>query len=193
MNKKELRKKIIKRRDQLTGEEIKEKSRLIKEKLFSLPEYREAGKIMFFITFGTEIDTRAMVEETISSGKVALAPRPVPEKREMIPSQIIDWERDLVPGAYNIPEPGDHALRPCGVETIDLLIVPGVAFDEKGNRLGYGGGYYDRFFPLLRPRVPLVAPTFELQVVDEVPVDEWDRRVDIIITETRIIECRNRQ
>ena len=73
-------------------------------------------------------------------------------------------------------------------EHIDLLIVPGVAFDLQGNRLGYGGGYYDRFFERLRPGVPLVALAFELQIVRQVPVEPWDRRMDWLVTEKRVIQ-----
>ncbi len=190
MNKKELRKKVIQERDQLTPEEIRNKSLSIAKNLYSLPAYQDAASVMFFITFGSEVDTRPMVEETINNNKIVLAPKPVPEKREMIPAQIVDWEKDLVPGAYDIPEPKEEALRPFKPEKIDLLITPGVAFDIKGNRLGYGGGYYDRFFSLLRVKVPLVALVFDLQIVPEVPVDEWDRRVDVVITEKRIINTR---
>jgi len=185
--KKELRKKVINERDQLTEKDIAGKSRLIGENLFRLQAYRNAEIIMYFISFGTEVDTRPMVEETIRQGKIALAPKPRPEERKMIPSRILDWDNDFIPGAYNIPEPKEEALRPYNPDQIDLLIVPGVAFDLKGNRLGYGGGYYDRFFALLKPGTPLVALVFELQVVPEVPVEEWDRRVDVIVTEKRII------
>ncbi len=185
--KKELRKKVISERDQLTEQDIAEKSRLIGEKLFSLPAYRNAETIMYFISFGSEVDTRFMVEETIRQSKAALAPKPRPQERKMIPSRILDWDNDLVPGAYNIPEPREEALRPYQPDEIDLLIVPGVAFDLKGNRLGYGGGYYDRFFELLKPGTPLVALVYDLQVVPEVPVEKWDRRVDLIITEKRVI------
>jgi len=185
--KKELRKKVINERDQLTEKDIAGKSRLIGENLFRLQAYRNAEIIMYFISFGTEVDTRPMVEETIRQGKIALAPKPRPEERKMIPSRILDWDNDFIPGAYNILEPKEEALRPYNPDQIDLLIVPGVAFDLKGNRLGYGGGYYDRFFALLKPGTPLVALVFELQVVPEVPVEEWDRRVDVIVTEKRII------
>jgi 5-formyltetrahydrofolate cyclo-ligase len=188
MDKKELRKEIIAERDRLTDEEIVSKSASIAEKLYSLQAFEAAKAVMYFIAFGSEVDTRPLVEETIGRGKIALAPKAIPQSRELIPSQIIDWESDLVPGYYNIPEPRAGALRPFAPEQIDLLIVPGVAFDLNGNRLGYGGGYYDRFFSLLKPETPLIAIVFDLQIVPEVPVDEWDRRVDCIITEKRIIE-----
>lgn len=190
MNKKELRKKIIAQRDQLSPLEVIEKSSLIAGRLYGLPAYLKADTVMFFIAFGSEVNTRAMVEETIKRGKLALAPKALPKTRELIPSQIIDWEQDLAPGSYNIPEPRADKLRPFAPEKIDLLIVPGVAFDQKGNRLGYGGGYYDRFFPLLNPGTPLVALVFDLQILPDVPVDEWDHRVDCIITDKRVINCK---
>jgi 5-formyltetrahydrofolate cyclo-ligase len=190
LDKKELRKQIITARDHLTDEEITAKSATIAEKLYSLPAFDRAETIMYFVSFGSEVDTRPMVEETIRRGKIALAPKAVPQSRELIPSKILDWESDLVPGYYNIPEPRAGALRPYAPEQIDLLIVPGVAFDLKGNRLGYGGGYYDRFFSLLKTDTSLVALVFDLQIVPEVPVDEWDRPVDCVITEKRLIEIK---
>ena len=190
MNKSDFRRKIIEERDKLSPEEIQEKSSRISENLYSIAVYREAEVVMFFITFGSEVDTRAMIEETIRKGKTALAPKALPKTRELIPSQILDWDRDLVPGAYNIPEPREDKLRPFVPEKIDLLLVPGVAFDQKGNRLGYGGGYYDRFFSLLKPETPLVALVFDLQIQPEIPVDEWDRRVDCVVTDKRIINIK---
>ncbi len=186
-----LRKKVIQLRDQLTKEEIMEKSSLIAEHLYKMASYRNAKAVMFFISFGSEVDTRPMVEETISRGKQALAPKAIKDTRDLIPSQILNWEKDLSPGAYNIPEPEEETLRPREPEIIDLLIVPGVAFDHEKRRLGYGGGYYDRFISLLNPKTPLVALSFELQIISEVPADKWDRRVDYIITEKRIINQTN--
>ncbi len=191
MDKRELRKNIVKLRDQLSLAEIRDKSFRIANNLYSLPEFRAAHQVMFFVSFGSEVDTRDMVEVSIKADKVALVPKAKPAKRELIPSEIRSWENDLEPGTYDILEPKEKFLRPRDPEGINLLIVPGVAFDKKGNRLGYGGGYYDRFFPQLMPGTPLVALAFELQIVPEVPVDEWDRPVDKIITEERIIDCSN--
>ncbi len=189
LEKKELRKEIIAIRDRLSLEEIEDKSVLIANNLYNLPEYKAAKVIMFFISFGSEVNTKLMVEETIRRGKQALAPKPLPKSREMIASQILDWDTDLAPGYYNIPEPRSDRLRPVDPEKIDLLIVPGVAFDIKGNRLGYGGGYYDRFFNLLKNNTPLIALVFDLQIEEQIPVEEWDRPVDLVITEKRIIRA----
>ena len=189
MDKKMLRRAIYTARDALSPEEIRLKSEAIARRLYGLDSYRESGTVMFFLSFRSEVETRPAVEESLARGKKVLVPKAVPRTRELVLSYLLDWERDLAPGVYDIPEPRPEALRPAGPSAVDLLIVPGVAFDRKGNRLGYGGGYYDRFFTRLRPGVPLVALCFELQVVESVPVEPWDRHVDWIITEERIIQA----
>ena len=188
--KKQLRQAVLQQRDLLTAAEIKAHSESIKEKLFSLPEYQAAQTIMFFLNFGKEVMTLKMLPQALKQGKRVVVPKTVPKEKRMILSEIYDIEKDLAPGLWQIPEPKEDSLRPVAPQEIDFVVVPGVAFDLSGNRLGYGGGYYDRFFPQLRPGVPLVALTFELQLVEQVPVDSWDRQVDLIITEKRIIDCR---
>ncbi len=187
MTKHALRKHIYALRDSLTPEEISAKSRALAGQLEKLPFYREAGMIMFFLNFRSEVETGEMVERNLARGGRVIIPKMVPEKRELIPSELLDCENDLVSGFFGVPEPHPEALRPVDPRQIDLLIVPGVAFDLQGNRLGYGGGYYDRFFERLRPGVPLVALTFELQLVEEVPVESWDRPMDWLVTERRAI------
>lgn len=187
MDKKALRRAIYAVRDALSPEEIRLKSEAIARRLYDLEQYRESGTIMFFLSFRSEVDTRPAVEESLARGKKVLVPKAMLAARELVPSYLLDWGTDLAPGAYGIPEPRPEALRPAGPAAVDLLIVPGVAFDLKGNRLGYGGGYYDRFFARLRPGVPLAALCFELQLVQSIPVEPWDRRVDFIITEDRAI------
>ena len=188
--KKQLRQAVLQQRDLLTAAEIEAHSESIKEKLFSLPEYQAAQTIMFFLNFGKEVMTLKMLPQALKQGKRVVVPKTVPKEKRVILSEIYDIEKDLAPGLWQIPEPKEDSLRPVAPQEIDFVVVPGVAFDLSGNRLGYGGGYYDRFFPQLRPGVPLVALTFELQLVEQVPVDSWDRQVDLIITEKRIIDCR---
>ncbi|HZK25475.1 MAG TPA: 5-formyltetrahydrofolate cyclo-ligase [Oscillospiraceae bacterium] len=188
--KKELRKKILAERDLLTWDQVKANSLKIAENLFALPQYQAAQTIMYFLNFGKEVLTMKMVPQTLAHGKRAVATKTVTKERRMILSEIHDLEADLEPGLWGIPEPKPEALRPLEPKEIDFVVVPGVAFDLQGNRLGYGGGYYDRFFPQLRDGVPLVAVTFEVQITNGIPVDPWDRRVDFIITEKRVIDCR---
>lgn len=187
MSKPEIRRQVCRARDSLTPAEISLQSALIAQKLRLLPAYRQARRIMFFLSFRSEVNTRSMVEESMARGQQVLVPRSVSATRELIPSRLLDWERDLAPGAFGIPEPRPEAFRPVQPDEVDLLVVPGVAFDLQGNRLGYGGGYYDRFIRLLRPKVSLVALAFELQLLPEVPVQGWDRPVNWIVTEARVI------
>lgn len=182
-----MRKEVLARRDLLSWDSIREKSAKIATSLFSLPEYREAQTVMYFLNFGKEVQTLLFLPRSLEHGKRVVAPKTVHSERKMILSEILDIEADLAPGMWNIPEPREDRLRPVEVSEIDFVLVPGVAFDERGNRLGYGGGYYDRFFAGLRPGVPLVAVTFETQVVPSVPVAPWDRRVDVLVTEERVL------
>jgi 5-formyltetrahydrofolate cyclo-ligase len=188
--KKVIRKEVLAQRDLLTWDQVREYSQRIALSLYALPEFLKALTVMYFLNFGKEVQTLDMVPETLARGKRVVAPKTVHKERRMILSEILDVEQDLAPGLWNIPEPRPDKIRPVDVSEIDFVLVPGVAFDETGNRLGYGGGYYDRFFEELKPGVPLVAVTFERQILPRVPVAAWDRRVDIIITEERVIDCR---
>jgi 5-formyltetrahydrofolate cyclo-ligase len=191
--KKALRKEVLAKRDQLSWDEIKFKSEKIAGFLFDLPEYIKADTVMYFLSFGKEVQTLDMVPVTLGHGKRVVAPKTVHKERRLIISRILDVETDLAPGLWGIPEPKPEKIRPVDPPDLDFVVVPGVAFDEQGNRLGYGGGYYDRFFTQLRDNVPLVAVTFEMQILDSVPVAPWDRTVDLIITEKRVIDCRKNQ
>ncbi len=190
--KKELRHEVLYKRDQLTADDITAKSKAITAKFLELEEFQKAGVIMFFIAYRNEVDTRPLIEKSLSLGKTVVVPRTLKDTKELIPSRLIDWEKDLAPGAYGIKEPLPERTRPVEPKEIDLLLIPGVAFDLSGNRLGYGGGYYDRFVGNLRPGTPSFAVAFELQVVDEVPVKEWDHRIDALITEKRVVYFNSR-
>jgi len=187
MTKRELRRKVIHARDQFTPEIINDKSRHIASRLFGLKEYLQSQVIMFYLSFGSEVETKFMIEDAFARGKQVLVPKTVPDKRELIPSVLLSIEDDLVKGSYGIPEPKASAIRPQKAASIDLLIIPGVAFSNKGERLGYGGGYYDRFTMLLKKDVNIIAPAFEMQLYRKIPVDSWDCPVDIIVTEKRVL------
>lgn len=185
-----MRSEVLALRESLSWQEISARSKKIAERLFSLPEYRQAAAVMYFLNFGKEVDTLTMVPVSLAHGKRVVAPKTVHCERRLLLSEIRDPALDLAPGRWGIPEPKSERLQLVDAAEIDLVIVPGVAFDERGHRLGYGGGYYDRFFAGLRLGVPLVALAFELQVVPHVPVDSWDRRIDLVLTEERNIDCR---
>jgi len=187
--KKRLRKLIQEKRDSVHPEESMERSLPVMERLWSLPEFREAKTVFFFISFRSEVDTVPMIRQALAEGKRVCLPFTDPQTKEMVASQVLDLDRELRPGNYGILEPREEFLRPVPPEEIDVVVMPGVAFDCCGRRLGYGGGYYDRFLDRCGPRALRVAPCFELQLVGEVPCAEHDHRVHVLVTERRVIRC----
>jgi 5-formyltetrahydrofolate cyclo-ligase len=194
-----IRKSALARRNAMPADARVLKDRLIKERLFGLDEFRAAKSVMFFASFRTEPDTMSMMDAAIALGKTVAAPKVEPIERRLVIYEIGSTS-DLVAGYMGIPEPRDdfleltHGAAPPGsydadiVNRLDLIIMPGAAFDPKGGRVGYGGGYYDRFLAaLLKKRPPLAAIAYEQQMFSAVPVLDYDVRVDIIVTDQRVI------
>ncbi len=180
--KKRVRNLVLARRGALTERERQEKSLHIEKQVLTLPEYEKAQTVMLFLNFRDEVETTALAEETLTRGKQLVLPRCAPQGI-LIPALIRDLDQDIKPGTWGIREPRLQGLREADPWAIDLVIVPGAAFDGQGNRLGYGGGYYDRFFGRLRPEVLRVAIAFATQVLPEVPVDPHDQKMSILVTE----------
>jgi 5-formyltetrahydrofolate cyclo-ligase len=150
--------------------------------------WKDAPSVLLTLPFRSEWDSRPLLEAALAAGKRVALPRVNARTRTLELHAIRDLHADVAPGHQRIPEP----LPSCpGVapDEICWVLVPGVAFDARGARLGYGGGYYDRLLPLLRPAVPRVAGAFELQVVAAVPFAVHDARIDRVVTEARTIHC----
>lgn len=189
--KKALRRECLLRVKELSEAEIQSKSRRILDKILYLPVLTKVRVIGTYYSIGNEVNTTELLELLLDRGyKLALPvipPLPEPALRTMY-FRTVRSLQNLPPGRLGIPEPRDG--RPVAPEEIDLLIVPGVAFDRRGRRLGRGAGYYDRFLPLLRPETIKVGPAFSEQIVPEVPVEKHDVPLDLIVTENEIIDCR---
>ena len=151
----------------------------------SLDAWREARCVLGYLSFGSEIDTAALVGEVLAAGKTLCLPRVVRGERELAVQRVADLERDVQPGVFGIREPRE-ACAPVALDAIDFVLVPGVAFTPRCDRLGYGGGYYDRLIARLAPRPPLVAAAFDLQLREDIPLDTGDRRVDLVVTESAV-------
>jgi len=182
--KKAIRKQVLAARDRLTPEQRAEKSRQIEGRLFSLPEFRSARVVMFFAAFRSEVDTGQMIRRALSEGKRIVLPRVAGADLSLF--EISDPDADVAPGAWGIPEPCED--RPVRLDAIDLIIVPGAAFDCQGNRLGYGAGFYDKLLSSFAG--PTVALAFEVQIVPRVPADLHDIPITRIATEGRVIQAR---
>ncbi|MFC1474474.1 5-formyltetrahydrofolate cyclo-ligase [bacterium] len=183
------RKQVLTIRDTLTIYERISMSEKATELLLGFEPFVIAETTMFFISFRSEILTELMIRRSLGAGKRVVVPVTNIEERTLTASLLLDYNSELAPGAFGIPEPMEGCVRPVPPEEIDFIALPGAAFDRRGNRVGYGGGFYDRFTEKRRPDVPLVALAFSCQVIDSVPTEPHDRPVDYIITEKEIIEC----
>ncbi len=179
-----LREQSTEARNALSREERQAGSREIENRLFGLPEFIRSSTVMFFASFRSEVDTIPMIRKTLAMGRRVVLPKV--RGRDLALLEIEDLEKDVSPGVWGIPEPvGDN---PVALETVDIVIVPGLAFDELGNRLGHGAGFYDRL--LARYQGPAVGLAFEVQILPRIPVDSHDCPVRKIITEKRIITVK---
>ncbi len=191
MSKLELRKKIIALRNALPLQKLKDNSATIVTKLLALPEYRRAATVMAYVDFRNEVHTASILENALHQNKRLLIPITDVPNKKLIPSQVLHFPDDLTPGTWGILEPKPQCVRPVDPGEIDLVIVPGVAFDTAGNRMGYGGGFYDRFLPGTRVDTTLVSMAFELQVRSNVYPAEHDVRIHILVTEERVLDFRD--
>ncbi|HSH36926.1 5-formyltetrahydrofolate cyclo-ligase, partial [Schnuerera sp.] len=167
---------------------ITKKSNTIRNKLFSLEKYKNSNFIFSFISFKDEVDTHNIIKESLSSGKRIGVPITIPKERQLIVSEIMDFDNELEIGFYNILSPKKEYIRETSPKLIDIVLVPGLVFTPEGYRIGYGGGYYDRFFNK-NPEVLKIGLCYEMQIAPQVPTDIYDIPVDYIITEERIIHC----
>lgn len=183
--KKQLRGEVIQARTALDDNTLKSKSKVICDKFWNLEEFQKAQNIMAYISFRNEVDVSFLFDKLWSMGKKVIIPVCDPKEIAINPSLLLNMESDLQSGTWGILEPKPEAFRPVDPQDIDFVIVPGVAFDTKCNRLGYGGGFYDRFLPGLKKGTPKVAAAFQLQIVNNLIPGEYDIPMDFVITEEK--------
>lgn len=146
--------------------------------------YREADVVMTYMSFGSEADTLALARRVLADGKRLCVPVCEAETHTITPAAVTDLDGELRPGHYGILEPVH--VEPVNIAEISLVVVPGLAFDREGYRVGYGGGYYDRFLPRLPHGAVTAGFTYDACVTDCVPRDAYDMPVDMVITQSGI-------
>jgi 5-formyltetrahydrofolate cyclo-ligase len=147
--------------------------------------WRQARSILFYAPFPEELDVWPLVQDSLAAGKTVALPRFQAATKEYVACRILDASRDIVSGHFGIREPADHCVE-IPREVLEWVLVPGVAFDERGHRLGRGKGYYDRLLAPVRGTTCGVA--FNEQLVPEIPVEPHDVMVSCVLTPTRWIE-----
>ena len=179
----EIRKEILRIRNNIETNEAINKSSIIINKLKNTAEYINSNSIMVYMDFKNEVNTKVFIEEALKEGKSIIIPYTDMAKVEIIPVQINDLE-DLAMCKFGYLEPKREKIEnPYDIKLIDLIVVPGVVFDKNKNRVGFGKGYYDRLLINKKPSAKAIAIAYEFQVLDEVPAQEHDIKMDMIITE----------
>lgn len=182
-----MRRLVLAKRGRISGEERAAAARTVAGSVSETPEVEAAETVLGFASFGTELPTDDTMAALLAAGKRLLLP--FVDGRELRAAEVRSVE-DVAPGYRGIREP--VARTPVDPALASVVLVPGVAFDETGRRLGYGGGFYDAFLASLDRSIVRVGLCFDLQVVPEVPAGEADERVDAIVTERRVIRCSER-
>lgn len=181
----QLRRRILAARNRLDHGEIDQKSRAIASRLWSIPQFAAAATPFCFVNYKSEPDTMPIIKEALSRGKIVAVPLTIPDERLDL-YQLTDPDTELRPGYCQIPEPRPEVCRPVDPATVDAILLPGSVFDPHGGRLGYGGGYYDRFIAAV-PNAWRIAIAFELQIVDALPLLPHDQPWHILVTESRTL------
>ncbi|MBU1120534.1 5-formyltetrahydrofolate cyclo-ligase, partial [Candidatus Micrarchaeota archaeon] len=185
--KKELRERFLSKRNLLSKLEVFDKSNEIKEKLLELPEFIEAKTIMSYISFRNEARTHELIKESIKKNKRIVIPITDFKKKKIYLSEVRDFEKELISSRIGLFQPKREFLRPVNEKELELIIVPGIAFDEKGCRIGFGKGYYDSFLKKVKKSVPVIALAFENQISNKkLPSKKHDKHAHKIITEKRV-------
>ena len=177
-----LRKQVLGERDALPPATRSVLSSRITRVLLMLDAYRNAACVLAYMSFGSEFDTATLVQDALAGGKQLCLPRVARDTRRLEVHRVADVERELQSGVWGIREPLAECSR-VELDRVDFVLLPGVAFTARCERLGYGGGYYDALIARFTKRPPLVAAAFALQIRDEIPCDEKDQRIDMVVTE----------
>ena len=171
LTKAQIRSKILLRLKTQKEEDRNRKSKLIRDKLLRNKVFKKAKIVMFYIAFGGEVNTEEMIREAKKIGKLICVPVCRKDKETMQPA-ILEDHAKLKKGPYGVLEPVSETL--VNPEDLDLIIVPGLAFDKKGNRLGRGKGCYDRFLSTLSDKMPSIGLAFDFQILPSVPTTNFD-------------------
>lgn len=160
----------------------------ITRRLLELPEIISADTVSTYLHIGSEVRTSRIVDWLISNGRKVIIPITDKPNKRLIFTELRLPEKELQRGALGIPEPKPEFRRTVPLEQADIVLVPGVAWDLRGYRIGYGTGYYDRSLNSLRRPVPKIGLSYEFQIVERIPNGRFDRRVDKLVTERRSVD-----
>lgn len=190
IDKKDLRKNMLEKRSNLPWQDVQIKSQQINAQLFAHPSYLSAKTILVYLPIKKEPNSLSIIKNAWHQNKQILVPVTCPETKSLLLSRL-ESLKELTQGHYGIPEPKQRYLRLIDPLSVDICLLPGIAFNRNGFRLGYGGGYFDRFIPRLRADCLKIALAYDFQILEHLSPSLYDLPVDLIITESTIYNCAN--
>ncbi|MBU3182081.1 5-formyltetrahydrofolate cyclo-ligase [Clostridium psychrophilum] len=182
-----LRKNMLCQRKNMKLLDANNSSTQIIDTIMKLPKFINCKNIMLYISFNKEVDTYPLAKWCLAHGKTVIAPYCIKPTKQIIPYKINNLTSDLIKSTFGVMEPNHNLLDKVNIEDIDLIIVPGVVFDNDCNRIGLGAGYYDRFLLKILKSTLTIGIAYDYQIIDKVPTDKFDIPLDFIITERRTI------
>ena len=188
MMKQALRRQMRRKLAGMPAEAAAIKSRAACSAFAALAEFRDASTVMLYMPIAMEVDTVELTLAAWQADKTVLMPKVTLEPRRMSAVQVRSFEDDFTVGAFGIREPAGAEAWP--VDGIDLIVVPALAYDRCGNRLGKGGGFYDRFLALPSRRGVPCGLGFDEQLLDEVPTDDHDQPIDMVVTDREVLRFK---
>lgn len=188
MEKKRIREEIIQKRNYLSSKIKKEYDELIFKKLIESDIYNNSKKIFTYVSFASEIDTIKFIKYALNDNKEVYVPKTDKTKKEMVAIRINSLENMDVDN-WGILEPKSVDKNKIG-KNFDLILIPGLAFDRKGNRIGYGGGYYDKYLSQIKEENNKIVLAYDFQVVDSIKNEVHDIKVNYIITNNKFIKIK---
>jgi len=189
-----LRKRIIALREQLSPDTRAVHSAAITERLLQLPEYQKAAAGLGYMNFGAEFASELWIQQVLADGKKLALPRVNRHTSQLDLYWVDDLENQLAPGLWGIREPiVERCERLDTLNEVEFALLPGVAFTRDGARLGYGGGFYDKLLARMTHQPALAAAAFALQIVEQIPQEATDVKVEWIVTEQETIACSEQE
>lgn len=191
---------IFNKRESLSKKEILEKSEKIIENLSNLKEFKNAKNILFYVSFKKEVETQNLIKKLLKNkdarkskifgtnyvGKTILVPYIIKDDLRLHVSELKNFN-ELIPKTFGILEPKDLYKREFNPDKIDIVLVPGIAFDKNGHRIGYGYGFYDRFLKTIKSRTLKIGLGFDIQLIEKIPEEKHDVPLDCVITDNQIL------
>ena len=185
--KREIRNDLIKTLEGMSEEVVAERTKAIENRLFEFANFLEANITLLYVSTKHEVGTGEILKRSFEYGKIVVLPAFDVNHSKMKLLKVDNLKSSLISGPRGVMEPDSQQCKKVPIDCIDIAIIPGIVFDEKGSRIGSGSGFYDRLIPKLPITTRKVALSMEEQIIPQIPMESHDKHVDIIVTDKRII------